>query len=91
MVEFRQAPAKPLEPFAASIDNRLKGLNDDYRAHRDEGFGMRAPEVRVASPGTFAAWMKSRGRLGGQNKVPRIINDQALFADLIAFADKPGR
>jgi hypothetical protein len=38
--------------------------------------------------GGFAAWMKSRGKLGGQNKVPRIVNDQALFAGLRKFAEK---
>ena len=37
-------------------------------------------------PGTFAAWMASRGRAGGQNKVPRIINDRALFQTLRDFA-----
>jgi hypothetical protein len=47
---------------------------------------MHAPKVHAAAPGTFAGWMKSRGRLGGQNKVPRIINDQQLFADLTHFA-----
>ena len=36
--------------------------------------------------GTFAAWMKSRGKLGGQHKVPRVINDAELFANLQAFA-----
>lgn len=91
IVEFRQAPAKALDAFAALVDKRLKERNDDYRAHRAEGFGMRAPQVRAAPPGTFAAWMKSRGRLGGQNKVPRIINDQTLFADLARFAESTGR
>ena len=37
-------------------------------------------------PGGFAAWMKQRGKLGGQNKVPRIVTSDALFADLRAFA-----
>jgi len=86
IVEFAQTPAPPaIAQFASVIDETLKRRNDDYRAHRAEGFGMKAPEVRAGPPGTFAAWMKSRGRLGGQNKVPRIINDQALFATLRAF------
>lgn len=87
IVEFDQLPPPTaVAPFAETIDTRLKALNDDYRAHRAEGFGMRAPEVRAVPPGTFAAWMKSRGRMGGQNKVPRIIDDQTLFADLTRFA-----
>ncbi len=72
------------EAFAAALDRGLCA-NDDYKAHRAEGFGLKAPEVRVTPPGTFAAWMKSRGKLGGQNKVPRIINDQELFNNLKAF------
>ena len=51
---------------------------------------MDAPRVRFLPPGGFAAWMKSRGKLGGQNKVPRIVNDQALFAALGRFADSYG-
>ena len=49
---------------------------------------MRAPAVRPVPPGTFAAWMKRRGKLGGQNKVPRVINDQPLFDDLKQFAGR---
>ena len=50
---------------------------------------MRAPAVGPVPPGTFAAWMKRRGKLGGQNKVPRVINDEALFDDLKTFAGCP--
>lgn len=84
VVEFDPMPnADALAKFATAIDQRLSSLNDDYRAHRAEGFGLKAPEVRAVRAGTFARWMKSRGRLGGQNKVPRIINDQAVFETLV--------
>jgi hypothetical protein len=72
--------------FADALDRRLADLNDDYRAHRAEGFGMAAPKIQVVPPGFFADWMRARGRLGGQNKVPRVINDQHLFSDLRSFA-----
>lgn len=86
VVEFESLPAAgATAAFAQDVDDHLRQANDDYRAHRAEGFGMRAPAVRPVPPGTFAQWMKSRGRLGGQNKVPRIINDQALFGDLDRF------
>lgn len=86
VIEFGALPSVEIAAkVAAAIDERLKARNDDYRAHRSEGFGMHAPEVRAVAPGTFAQWMKSRGRMGGQNKVPRIINDQTLFADLTNF------
>ena len=73
--------------FAEALDATLCRLNDDYAAHRAGGYGMETPRVRFLPPGGFAAWMKSRGKLGGQNKVPRIINDRELFAALRRFAD----
>ena len=76
--------------FAAALDATLCRLNDDYAAHRAGGYGMDAARVRFLPAGGFAAWMKSRGKLGGQNKVPRIINDPALFAALRRFADGYG-
>jgi hypothetical protein len=72
--------------FAAAIDRDLTRRNLDYEAHRAGGYGLRAPEVRVLPPGGFAEWMRRRGRLGSQNKVPRVIADPELFADLRAFA-----
>ena len=76
--------------FAETLDAALCRLNDDYDAHRAGGYGLDAARVRTMPPGGFAAWMKSRGKLGGQNKVPRIVNDQELFAALRAFADAHG-
>ena len=76
--------------FTEALDATLCRLNDDYAAHRAGGYGMDAARVRFLPAGGFAAWMKSRGKLGGQNKVPRIINDRALFAALRQFADAYG-
>ena len=76
--------------FAETLDAALCRLNDDYDAHRAGGYGLDAARVSLMPPGGFAAWMKSRGKLGGQNKVPRIVNDQELFAALRAFADAHG-
>ena len=73
--------------FAERLDAALCRLNDDYAAHRAGGYGMDAARVRILPAGGFATWMKSRGKLGGQNKVPRIINDRTLFAALRRFAD----
>lgn len=88
VVEFAGAtpPEHALGAFTAAIDRKLSAKNEDYAAHRSGGFGMKPPALLVMPQGGFAAWMKKRGRYGGQNKVPRIINDQALFADLRAHA-----
>jgi GH3 auxin-responsive promoter len=74
-----------IKHFAQTLDERLCDCNDEYRAHRSGGFGLRAPEVIAVPHGTFAAWMKQRGQLGGQHKVPRIIADQILFTELQRF------
>jgi hypothetical protein len=88
IVEFADGPlgTNRLAQFARVLDETLCRLNVDYRDHRAGGFAMRAPAIHPVPPGTFAAWMKRRGKLGGQNKVPRVINDQALFDDLKSFA-----
>lgn len=88
VVEFAGGPptAAALAVFAEFLDRHLAVKNEDYAAHRSGGFGMKAPAILPMTPGGFAVWMKKRGRLGGQNKVPRIINDPALFSDLRDFA-----
>ena len=68
--------------FAETIDQVLAAQNADYRTHRAEGFGMGAPRVRWVPPGSFAGWMKRRGRLGGQNKVPRVLTDPAQIDEI---------
>ncbi len=78
--------ADQLELFGKLLDTRLCQRNEDYEAHRSGGFGLRAPTMLAGKPGLFAAWMKSRGKLGGQNKVPRIITKMELLEDLLEFA-----
>ncbi len=93
VVEFAEGAPEPalLGAFARRIDAELSRANDDYRAHRAHGFGLDAPEIRVAPPGAFAAWMKSRGKLGGQHKVPRVIDDRVLLDQLCRFvAERAG-
>ena len=81
IVEFTSplASAKDAQKFIETVDQELCRRNDDYSVHRSGGFGMDQPKLMVVQRGTFEAWMKSRGRLGGQNKVPRVISDQDLF------------
>ncbi len=87
VVEFeRPVTADELARFAAVLDRDLMRRNLDYDAHRAGGFGMRPPEVRVLRQGGFAEWMRRRGKLGSQNKVPRVVSDPELFADLREFA-----
>jgi hypothetical protein len=83
VVEAELAGPDVAAAFAAAADRELARLNDDYRAHRSGGFGMAAPDVRLVPPGTFTAWMRRRGKLGGQNKVPRVVLDREVQDDLL--------
>jgi hypothetical protein len=89
VVEFRAGAIDDagLAAFASDLDARLADANDDYRTHRARDFGMATPLVVAVASGTFAEWMRRRGRLGGQNKVPRVILDEDLLADLLALAE----
>jgi len=82
--------AARLETFAKTLDATLRRIVNDYDYYRKDG-RIVLPEIRAVAPGTFAAWMKSRGKLGGQNKVPRIINDPELWANLLGFVANPLR
>jgi GH3 auxin-responsive promoter len=57
-------------------------LNEDYAAHRAGDLTMRAPEVCCVRRGGFAEWMRSRGKLGGQHKLPRMDNSGELTKEL---------
>ena len=90
IIEFTNgAPSPELQDtFAKELDAKLCKRNEDYEAHRAGGFGLKAPAIMPVQSGLFAAWMKSRGKLGGQNKVPRIITKPELLDDLITFANR---
>lgn len=87
VVEFeRPADDAARIRFASEVDATLLRINDDYRAHRGGGHGMADPQIELMPQGGFAAWMASRGRAGGQNKVPRVIADAGLLENLRAYA-----
>jgi hypothetical protein len=75
--------AAPAPGLAAALDAALMAANEDYEAHR-RGGQMAPPEVETLRPGAFEAWMRATGRIGGQNKVPRVIADPARFAEAAA-------
>ncbi len=93
IVEFLRPPGD-LDQFRQRLDADLQHRNADYRAHRAEGVGLPLPALRVAQPGGFAAWMRARGKLGGQHKVPRMDASGGLtreLADYLHACDQAGR
>jgi hypothetical protein len=84
LVEFAQEPVH-LEQFTHELDAALCRLNEDYQAHRGGTVGIASPEVWPVRPGGFAAWLRARGQLGGQHKVPRMDNSGRLTAELCGW------
>lgn len=82
VIEFAQDP-KDLNEFAELLDQRLQSINSDYEAKRFHNVTMQRLEIVKARRGLFNDWMKSRGKLGGQNKVPRLSNSREYINDII--------
>jgi hypothetical protein len=74
--------------FARAADRILQEKNEDYRERRDLPLGLGKPDVRIVPPGTFSEWMKSRGKLGGQHKVPRVISDAKVLESLLEYSQR---
>jgi hypothetical protein len=82
LIEFEKLP-NHLGYFAEALDNAIKSINSDYEAKRYKNITLRMPIVRAMESGTFYNWMKKRGKLGGQNKVPRLANDRQFLDDIL--------
>ena len=89
VVEFLKPPSD-FEAFREALDADLSHRNADYLAHRGESVGLPLPAMVVALAGGFDAWMRSRGKLGGQHKVPRMDNSGALTAEIVALLRDKG-
>ncbi|MEN8156392.1 MAG: GH3 auxin-responsive promoter family protein [Bacteroidota bacterium] len=81
MIEFHTQPDS-LERFTRILDITLCNLNSDYEAKREKDITLKEPRVTSLEPGTFYRWMEKRGKLGGQNKIPRLANDRKYLDEL---------
>lgn len=84
LIEFEQSPAD-LNKFAAELDRKLCALNSDYEAKRHKGMALGPLEIVVARKGLFYDWLRQKGKLGGQNKVPRLSNERKHIEELLAL------
>ena len=80
--EFTKEP-NDLDRFTEVFDNHLKSINSDYEAKRYNNMTLKRPIVHIAKPQLFYQWMSERGKLGGQNKVPRLSNDREYIDPLL--------
>jgi hypothetical protein len=86
IIEFELAPSC-IEDFTDVMDSTLREINSDYDAKRFKDLALRRPLVRVAPSATFFNWMKTRGKLGGQNKVPRLANNREYVDDILKLME----
>lgn len=82
LIEFSRQPSS-LDAFAKALDQRLQQLNSDYEAKRHKDITLQQLEVVVARPNLFNDWLKSKGKLGGQHKVPRLGNSRKNIDELL--------
>jgi hypothetical protein len=82
IIEFEQPP-NDIENFTNILDNTLREINSDYDAKRYKDMALRRPLIHVAQEGLFYEWMKNRGKLGGQHKVPRLANDRTYVEEIL--------
>lgn len=82
IIEFENQPHS-LQEFTHHLDKTLREVNSDYDAKRSFDLALVTPIVHSVKEGTFYNWMKSRGKLGGQNKVPRLSNSREYVEDIL--------
>ncbi|MFZ1533305.1 MAG: GH3 auxin-responsive promoter family protein, partial [Chitinophagaceae bacterium] len=82
LIEFEKEPAD-LETFTNELDAALKNINSDYEAKRYKSIALRLPIIHSLKKGTFEEWLRSKGKLGGQHKVPRLSNERTLVEEIL--------
>ncbi len=84
VIEFEQAPTD-LEAFTKDLDQFLQNVNSDYEAKRYKSIALKIPTVHSVERNTFYAWLKSKGKLGGQHKIPRLSNNRKYLEEILGF------
>ena len=87
LIEFSKRP-DDLQQFASLLDKRLQEINSDYEAKRYKDITLQHLEIIEARPNLFNDWLKLRGKLGGQHKVPRLSNSRESIEQLLSLNDK---
>lgn len=82
IIEFEKQP-NDFDRFCEILDHTLREINSDYDAKRYKNLALNKPIVHNAPENSFYNWMKSRGKLGGQNKVPRLANNREYLESLL--------
>ncbi|MFZ4456379.1 MAG: GH3 auxin-responsive promoter family protein [Bacteroidales bacterium] len=82
LIEFQKAP-QSLSEFTQILDKSLQEINSDYEAKRYKDMTLSSLEIVVARKHLFHDWLKGKGKLGGQHKVPRLSNSREYIDELL--------
>lgn len=84
LIEFEKEPDN-LQHFTYELDVAVKSVNSDYEAKRHKDIALRMPIVHSLQKGIFSEWLKRKGKLGGQHKVPRLSNDRKYIDEILSL------
>ena len=87
IIEFANPPAD-LDYFTTLLDHALMSINSDYEAKRYRNYTLDKPIIHAAKPGSFYHWLQEKGKLGGQNKVPRLFNERKYLEELLEIQSR---
>jgi GH3 auxin-responsive promoter len=88
LIEFDKSP-ESVDAFAYELDCALKSLNSDYEAKRYKDIALVMPLVHALEKNVFHEWLRSKGKLGGQHKVPRLSNDRRYVDEILLLINEP--
>lgn len=87
VIEFKKLP-KDKTKFTEVLDATLRKINSDYDAKRYKNLALSPPKVHLVEVGVFEKWLKKKGKLGGQNKVPRLSNTREYLDEVLGLINK---
>ncbi len=82
LIDFSEKPNN-LDSFTSELDLALKSINSDYAAKRYKDYTLKKPMIHIAKKDVFYTWLKQKGKLGGQNKIPRLSNNRDYIDELL--------
>lgn len=82
LIEFEREP-DDVNRFMFLLDESLRAINSDYDAKRTKNLALGKPLLHILKPGSFDRWLEKKGKLGGQHKVPRLMNSREIVEQIL--------
>jgi len=82
LIEFEKEPDN-IELFTKELDAALQSINSDYEAKRYKNIALSMPVLHALKKGVFTEWLRSKGKLGGQHKIPRLANERTVIDEIL--------